>query len=399
MMSASDPCKWLNKSWLSILISEEERVLLSFPSINPLVAQSMLSRGSSLQWLLLATNDQLKELFPEVPSKVLKHFSDITALNKLSTSATCQRPFQISASAAIEDCSPGSIQCSSLDIDNHNSCNAFASNKSQLGNNGLLKTFKIIASNNATKLSHQSEVVEKDAQQYCQTTGIRNNQDVEQTPLSINVPILQSCHNAPEQSMRFSRKYYSEATSLGFSRNQNRTTLAENVSEQYFHQTTDTHESSLDILSGEEDSILESILPQHNYYVTEGIPSFSIDTEHFFANASGLQDSTNPVYGRNELENKVFVSKEMSAEKPWVSSKCGSGNISSQESSVLSIEHLHGLQFSQMEIAGERRFLIHSGVTKETGLTFIQLPQQKRRKLMYERVPGRCDGQTRLKFF
>ncbi|XP_077334657.1 protein shortage in chiasmata 1 ortholog-like [Lithobates pipiens] len=362
----------------------------------------MLSRGSSLQWLLLATNDQLMELFPEMPSKVLKHFSDITALNRLSTSATCQRSFQISASGAIEDCcSPDSIQCSSIDIDNHNSCNAFASNKSQLGNNGLLKTFKIMASNNATKLSHQSEVVEKDAQQYRQTTGIRNNQDVEQTLLSSNVPILQSCRNAPKQSLRFSRKYYSEATSLGFSRNQNRMTLAENVSEQYSHQTTDTHESSSDILSGEEDSILESILPQHNYCDTEGNPSFSMNTEHFFANASGLQNSTNPVYGRNELENTFFVGKEMSAEKPWVSSKCGSGNISSHDPSVLSIEHLHGLQFSQMEISGERRFIIHSGVTKETpaGSTFIQLPQQKRRKLMYERVPGRCDGQTRLKFF
>lgn len=34
-----------------------------------------------------------------------------------------------------------------------------------------------------------------------------------------------------------------------------------------------------------------------------------------------------------------------------------------------------------------------------TDLTSSQLPQFKKRRLVYEKVPGRADGQTRLRFF
>lgn len=33
-----------------------------------------------------------------------------------------------------------------------------------------------------------------------------------------------------------------------------------------------------------------------------------------------------------------------------------------------------------------------------TDLMYSQVPQPKKRRLMYEKVPGRVDGQTRLKF-
>ncbi|NXM36361.1 SHOC1 protein, partial [Oxyruncus cristatus] len=71
------PHEWLDKSWLSVLPSETEKCLLTFPCINPLVAQFMLKKGSSLNRLFLASFDQLQELLPEVPKKVLKHFSDM----------------------------------------------------------------------------------------------------------------------------------------------------------------------------------------------------------------------------------------------------------------------------------------------------------------------------------
>lgn len=51
---------------------QEERCLLGFPCVNPLVAQLMLSRGPSLHWLLGASLSQLQELLPEVPHKVVK---------------------------------------------------------------------------------------------------------------------------------------------------------------------------------------------------------------------------------------------------------------------------------------------------------------------------------------
>uniref|UniRef100_A0A674HT05 Shortage in chiasmata 1 n=1 Tax=Taeniopygia guttata TaxID=59729 RepID=A0A674HT05_TAEGU len=63
-----------------------EKCLLAFPCINPLVAQFMLKKGSSLNRLFLASFDQLQELLPQVPKKVLKHFSDISSYS-LNTAA------------------------------------------------------------------------------------------------------------------------------------------------------------------------------------------------------------------------------------------------------------------------------------------------------------------------
>lgn len=40
--------------------------------MNPLVAQVMLKKSSSLGWLLAASFAELQELLPEVPEKVLK---------------------------------------------------------------------------------------------------------------------------------------------------------------------------------------------------------------------------------------------------------------------------------------------------------------------------------------
>ncbi|NXA15761.1 SHOC1 protein, partial [Sapayoa aenigma] len=78
------PHEWLDKSWLSVLPSETEKCLLTFPSINPLVAQVMLKKGSSLNRLFLTSFDQLQELLPEVPKKVLKHFSDMISSYSLN---------------------------------------------------------------------------------------------------------------------------------------------------------------------------------------------------------------------------------------------------------------------------------------------------------------------------
>ncbi|NXN16059.1 SHOC1 protein, partial [Indicator maculatus] len=81
------PHEWLDKSWISVLPSETEKCLLTFPCINPLVAQLMLKKGSSLNKLFLASFDQLQEHLPEVPRKVLKHFSDITSSCSLNAAA------------------------------------------------------------------------------------------------------------------------------------------------------------------------------------------------------------------------------------------------------------------------------------------------------------------------
>ncbi|NWT58033.1 SHOC1 protein, partial [Erythrocercus mccallii] len=85
------PHEWLDKSWLSVLPSETEKCLLTFPCINPLVAQFMLKKGSSLNRLFLASFYQLQELLPEVPKKVLKHFSDIVSSYSLNTAVPLEK--------------------------------------------------------------------------------------------------------------------------------------------------------------------------------------------------------------------------------------------------------------------------------------------------------------------
>ncbi|NWW38687.1 SHOC1 protein, partial [Panurus biarmicus] len=85
------PHEWLDKSWLSVLPSETEKCLLTFPCINPLVAQFMLKKGSSLNRLFLASFCQLQELLPEVPKKVLKHFSDMISTHSINTAAPSEK--------------------------------------------------------------------------------------------------------------------------------------------------------------------------------------------------------------------------------------------------------------------------------------------------------------------
>ncbi|MBN3326342.1 SHOC1 protein, partial [Atractosteus spatula] len=72
MSSEIDPLKWLDRSWLSVVPTEAESSLLAFPCVNPLVAQLMLRKAPSLDWLLGASFTELQELLPEVPHKVIK---------------------------------------------------------------------------------------------------------------------------------------------------------------------------------------------------------------------------------------------------------------------------------------------------------------------------------------
>ncbi|XP_006803946.2 protein shortage in chiasmata 1 ortholog [Neolamprologus brichardi] len=74
----------VDESTAIVIQLQEEACLSQFPCINPLVGQLMLSRVPSFEWLLGASLCQLKELLPEVPHKVLKLFSDTTSLYPLA---------------------------------------------------------------------------------------------------------------------------------------------------------------------------------------------------------------------------------------------------------------------------------------------------------------------------
>ncbi|XP_060763707.1 uncharacterized protein LOC132872714 isoform X7 [Neoarius graeffei] len=88
LSSQRDVCSWLNREWFSVLPTEEEQCLLYFPSVNCVVAQLLLSRAPSLQWLLEASHTQLEEMFPEIKPSVFKIFGDSTATYRHSSAAT-----------------------------------------------------------------------------------------------------------------------------------------------------------------------------------------------------------------------------------------------------------------------------------------------------------------------
>ncbi|XP_076854878.1 uncharacterized protein shoc1 isoform X2 [Brachyhypopomus gauderio] len=68
--SETDVQSWLNRDWFSVLPTKEEQCLLQFPCVNCAVAQLMLRRAPSLQWLLAASLSELETTFPEIPHKV-----------------------------------------------------------------------------------------------------------------------------------------------------------------------------------------------------------------------------------------------------------------------------------------------------------------------------------------
>ncbi|XP_072289991.1 protein shortage in chiasmata 1 ortholog [Eucyclogobius newberryi] len=92
MSSDKDPAAYLDREWLIISESNEEKCLLHFPCINPMVSQLMLRRAPNLQWLLGAPLPELKEMLPEVPHKVLKLFNDTTSLYTQSDFKKCESP-------------------------------------------------------------------------------------------------------------------------------------------------------------------------------------------------------------------------------------------------------------------------------------------------------------------
>ncbi|XP_073716650.1 protein shortage in chiasmata 1 ortholog isoform X2 [Misgurnus anguillicaudatus] len=88
MSSDRDALSWLDRDWLSVQPTDAEHCLLQFPCINPLVAQLMLTRAPSLQWLLRASLVELQEMLSQVPHKVIKLFSDITAKHNIKMTAS-----------------------------------------------------------------------------------------------------------------------------------------------------------------------------------------------------------------------------------------------------------------------------------------------------------------------
>ncbi|XP_075450188.1 protein shortage in chiasmata 1 ortholog isoform X3 [Ascaphus truei] len=431
MRCKSDPYKWLDKSWLSVLPSEAEECLLAFPCINPMVAQLMLHRGSSLQWLLSATIDQLQELLPEVPSKVLKHFTDITSLHQLSTSASPPRHLDMSPLQRPENCSspyhfPHSVGRSLSAMhehdkrlsDPHLSDNIRHRSAAFEPYRGSLKTTDIVVSDHSIKSfpSYQGEATKHKAHQYTmygqnQTflSNIGSNKECSQklvTPIPFS---FASSHTVTEPTVPSqSFGLHSTEASLDFLRPHQRTMQSEIISEHAPHSAYLMDNFADHVFCNQEEDFPMPVYHQR-FKVHHGNaqnPCSLTKTNNFFTDLLGLPQKT-PVYYRDELEDVIYVSPPRSTEKPWDLNPSGQRTdvFDSVPFTKASQDLFDDLHFNQLrgDLAVQKRSTVAETVLAEriasTGIQTAQQPQLKRRKLSFEKVPGRCDGQTRLKFF
>ncbi|XP_065603145.1 protein shortage in chiasmata 1 ortholog [Cyrtonyx montezumae] len=345
MTSSLSPHKWLDRSWLSVLPSEMEKYLLTFPCINPLVAQLMLKKESSLNRLFLASFDQLQELLPEVPKKVLKHFSDITSSYSRNAAASLK--------TTVKHASPPEYW---------NTFNRFYPDYKQ-----TCQPLELLP-------KAQTSTGPPHANSEASFLPLKHNQGFMDSDLSSGMhEILCFSEVAPERKQNVyvvpkgceDFAHLSATTSFHVKGQAFRTHCisdysSKNSGKDFFTNFSDCvpHDSSTAFLEGLRDTtfksseILNDETPQNDFSSTCTYNSFASNLVHF----DSLVDP-------DEIESLCF-------------------------------------QNQGQEPSGKRKqsppFLRGKG-RKITG--FEEVPRIKKRRLMCERVPGRADGQTRLKFF
>ncbi|XP_007178274.2 protein shortage in chiasmata 1 ortholog [Balaenoptera acutorostrata] len=426
MTSKRDPHEWLDKSWLEVSPSKEEMYLLDFPSVNPLVAQLMLNKGPSLNWILLATLCQLRELLPEVPEKVLKHFCDITSLFKISPSVT--KSPQISSPQ-----------------ENRNQTSAFTSQSSASGSSDSV----IQEHNEYYQYSDLGETVHEDTN----TASNYNSSLMKLKEMPCILPPVTS----------YNQTSYWKESSCNLNIVQNNSFLtnteARNVSGNSFLNQNDSESDvfSLGLTAMNCETMISPIdtqkrvTPNFINYQKKGTHEAKGPTsKELSAPVFSLEGSQSPLhwnFKRNvwEQQNHSFnlqYGAEQNTCDKWYSQKdslftnqqkclsdelegfiCESSNAETKKTfwkelpsvpsldlfcasdSNVSQKEFNSLYFYQRagKCLGQKRHSVSSSDSGDkkslTDFTCSQLPPFKTRRLVYEKVPGRRDGQTRLRFF
>uniref|UniRef100_A0A8C3K2X9 Shortage in chiasmata 1 n=1 Tax=Calidris pygmaea TaxID=425635 RepID=A0A8C3K2X9_9CHAR len=338
MVSNISPHEWLDKSWLSVLPSETEQCLLTFPCINPLVAQFMLKKASSLNRLFLASFDQLQELLPEVPKKVLKHFSDMTSSYSLNTAAPLER--------AVKGASP---------LENQNNFNTFYPDCKQNHKSlELLGTSPMNSEAIIPPLNHRQGFLDSDLPSRGQKKSCSSEIITERKQNFFPVPKDREdfAHLDVSNSLHLQRQPFS------------------------------MHHSS-------------------------GHSSTNSEKEDFFATFSVYAPQESSKSFLEEFRDTTFKSPEILTDQtPWNDSS-STGPFAPDgflSEFFVDSDEPQSLNFHQIgrESKGKRKQSPPFLWTREkngTDTGFAEVPAFKKRRLTYERVPGRSDGQTRLKFF
>ncbi|XP_064903155.1 protein shortage in chiasmata 1 ortholog [Columba livia] len=342
------PHEWLDKSWLSVLPSETEKCLLTFPCINPLVAQVILKKGSSLNTLFLASFDQLQQLLPEVPEKVLKHFSDMTS------------SYNINAAAPLETTVKGPSP-----PEKRNNFNTFCPDYKQ---------------------NHQSLELPGKTQNSTGTSHMNSEGLV--PPLNHHQgffdPDLPSC---------MQKKSCSSDVIMGGKQN-------------FFALRKDCEDfAHLDVTN----SLHVQRQPFKTHCSSDHSSKHS-EKDNFFASFSGYAPQESSKSFLEEFGDTTYKSPGVLIDQtPWNDSSSTGPCDSFASDTFLSDffvdpHELQSLNFNQIgrESKGKRKQSLPFLWTNEKNSTdsgFAEVPEFKKKRLSYERVPGRSDGQTRLKFF
>uniref|UniRef100_A0A8C0LDH0 Shortage in chiasmata 1 n=1 Tax=Canis lupus dingo TaxID=286419 RepID=A0A8C0LDH0_CANLU len=414
MTSKRDPQEWLDKSWVEVSPSKEEMYLLDFPSINPLVAQLMLNKGPSLHWILLATLGQLQELLPEVPEKVLKHFCSITSLFKISSSSITNSP---------QSPSPQ---------ENGNQTNTFTSQSSASGSsNSVFQEhnefyhYSDIGETSSLMELREMPCVLPPMTSYSQASYWKDsscNANIVHNPFLINTESRTVTGNSfQNQNDSESDVFYLDLTQMSCENITSPIDTQKRVAPNFIsYQEKGTHDAKGPIKKGAYASNFslegaQSPLPwnfkknvwkqqNHSFNLEYGADQTTCDK--WFSQKDNLFTNQQK-YPSDELEGLIYESSNDETKKtfwkelpsvPSLDFFCAADpNVNQKEFSSLYFHQGAG------KCLGQKR---HSESSSNSGdkkslpdFMCSQLPQFKKRRLVYEKVPGRADGQTRLRFF
>ncbi|CAI5796613.1 Hypothetical predicted protein [Podarcis lilfordi] len=417
MTSQRHPQEWLDKSWLSVLPSEEEKSLFTFPCMNPLVAQVMLKKSSSLEWLLSATFDQLHALLPEVPEKVLKHFSDITSLYILNPPVEPKLPeetvsLQKNIKGSISSCSEIPFSKAVLSgFQGHSPFTEYFGNYGEVQNSK--NCFPVYYQNESytpLKLGgkHSSLIAPSLPYQekvcfFQDNTGIEQQQYI---PFAKKMEVEKRTTSSllPPDDLKGRPHINFEATMPYLAYNLGGTNMyLENSTQNRMYRS----KAAGQMLAHQD---IENVLEVKKQPLVKQCES-SKDSKSSWHLVSSREDcpiQQNSQSFLGELGATGYSGPKFQfAETFW-------GN----QSSVLAMDSSpHDSSFSKELSSPDRFFNLDFPITGEytrkknpnvlssnprecvsAGLKCTQLPQLKKRRLTYEKDPGRSDGQTRLKF-
>ncbi|XP_054980962.1 protein shortage in chiasmata 1 ortholog [Sorex araneus] len=416
MTSKRNPYDYLDKSWFEVSPSKEEIYLLDFPCINPLVAQLMLNKGPSLHWILLATLPQLQELLPEVPKKVLKQFCDITSLFKISSSPIKEStqilspPKNNNQTFASQSSASGSTDCV---IQEHNEYYQYI----DLGET-VQKDTNTTSNYDASFMELRKICLSPPVTSYNQTSYWKDS--------SHNLNIMQNnsfltnrkSGNMARNSFLYQNNSESDIFSLGLKQSYSAPISPADTQEIFVPGCINYQERGLPKAKGCINKEASTPSPGCSHWNIKN----NVQEQHYSFNLPHETEQTT----RNKWfsqEDHLFTEQRKCLLNELGSFICESSNSGTKKSVCrespfapsmdlfcASDTHVNQKEFNNFNFnqsaekcLGQKRHSEFSSTSRENeplaGGMCSQLPQFKKRRLVYEKVPGRVDGQTRLTFF